>query len=253
MNRQLAALIFACSMALSACAGPTYFRHPISPPGSARYDESLVGVWTALDEDGAVFRLKIEPSDADTNEGVLVFSFMAARVDPGPTDQSGFAWFQGIGHASMIDGATYYNIRMSGSGSGIMELDESGLHPGPPESLDLFTPPEYATSEYWIAKAEVDGDGVLMVRLAQILFGMDYDDVPPDLTRFYGIRGQGWAFQIVECGSSCGHARADLSPGTLVSMIRELPEERLFGVSLGPFVRVDSTIPEFDISPEFLK
>ncbi|MCZ6664215.1 MAG: hypothetical protein O7B81_02805 [Gammaproteobacteria bacterium] len=178
---------------------------------------------------------------------------MAALIEPDRTDDSGFGWFQGIGHASVIDGVTYYNIRMSGAGSGLMELDESGLHPGPPDALDLFTPPEYATTEYWIAKAEIDSDGVLMVRLVQTLAGKDYDDVPVDLNHFLAIRGQGWSFQFIECDGYCAYARADLSPSTLTAMIRNLPDKRLFGVSLGPFVRVDSPTSNFELETEFLK
>jgi hypothetical protein len=121
MNRLSIILLVAFTLAVSACAMPTYFRHPVSPPGTASYDERLIGTWIARGDDDQIFHLAIEPSEVEGEENFLMIAFSVTRIDPGTDGKAAFVWLNRIAYPSAIDGGTYYNIRAPGYGGGSVE------------------------------------------------------------------------------------------------------------------------------------
>jgi hypothetical protein len=65
MKRLSILLLVAFTLAVPACTMPTYFRHPVSPPGHASYDERLIGSWIARGDSDQVYQLTIERSKTE--------------------------------------------------------------------------------------------------------------------------------------------------------------------------------------------
>lgn len=238
--------LLAGAFAVSACVQPSYFRHPISPPGEAGYDERLIGSWLSRTDQDAILQLVIMPLEAEGESDTLAIIATISNAVTGADGHAFLARYPRIAHASIVDGETYYNVRATGMGSAFAKLDDSGRHAPTSDEVDWLVTPPHADREYWIVKAEITDDGSLWLHFVEIYYMLnEAEEHFRNLERHFGSHLQGASFWSESCGEHCVYARADLRQGTLARIIREFPVELVFGLSAGPFVPLDAALPEF--------
>jgi hypothetical protein len=219
MRRLLAIPALAAALLLAACDAPAEFRSPLSEPGSAPYDQRLIGRWYAIDGSGdePLLLLVIEPGAEGGLEGGLSFSHLEAGGD----GEAGFAWFQATAHASVIDGDTYYNAQLVDGG-----LVEKTVGADPKiEGVDQFS--AGVEHGYMILRAEVAADGMLTLRILS-------EQIPNE---------RQLAAHEVKCGDDCAFKLFDLSPEELAALIRSEDRAALFAIEFGPFSRIGAPPP----------
>ena len=146
----------------------------------------------------------------------------------------------------MIDGQTYYNIRATEPGSAFVRLTASGPETPPPDEIDWFETPAHAGREYWIARAEISGDGLLRLGFIAVNARPDAEEVGAALVPYLSIHGQGDSYRTETCGEFCAYARADLGPDTLTEILRRFPADQVFALGAGPFARLEAALPRFE-------
>jgi len=248
MTRLLAIPLLAAALALAACSHPTYFRQPLTPPGEAAYDQRLIGNWIAQSEEDAVYLLSIMPVEGAETGGSLAISAAITGLNPDNEHAAVLGWFNRIAHASVIDGQTYYNIRATRPGSAFVRLTEAGSETLGPEETGWFDTPPHADREYWIAKAEISGDGLLHLGFMEVESWLDDDEIGDDVARDLEIPGQGASYWSESCGEYCRYARADLGPAILADILRRHPADAVFALRVGPFAKLEGTVPKFETS-----
>jgi len=125
-------------------------------------------------------------------------------------------------------------------------LDEAGVRSPPPPDMDWYLTPDHALREYWIARADLSDDGLLMLRFVEVTKWADLKNADPALSDYVRIQGQGSSFWMKGCGEFCSYARSVLSPTQLSEIIQAFPTETVFSFVAGPFVPLDTALPLFD-------
>lgn len=207
------------ALLLAACDGPAEFNAPLGPPGSAPYDERLIGQWYSLDPgDKAIATLIIEPG---AEEGYLDGAFGMMAVTGGTEGEANFLWLTRSAYASVLDGQTYYNTLL---------IDGGAVKKRPGDDLETEGDDYYAADVehgYWIARAEVGPDEVLTLEFLS-------ENAP---------KSAGHTARDAECSGDCDVRIFDLTPEQLADLIRTVPPEDLFRVRMA-FARFGSPPPQ---------
>lgn len=252
--RQLPTIaLLLATITLSACDHPTYFRHPLSPPGSASFDERLIGAWISRAEDtGDIYQLWITPSDAEGEDGMLRITATMTRTDYDDAGGMLLGRFDRVAYPSVVDGQTYYNVRSRGIGSQFVGLGPSGPQEPAPEEVEEFVTPAFAEREYWIAMADVSENDLLSLRFISLVhipndYLEDVETSSENFLSYFAIQGQGLSFWL-EDESRTRYTRANLDPETLTKLVRTFPTDMVFSFSAGPFARIEAALPGYDFT-----
>jgi hypothetical protein len=198
------------ALLLSARSGVPQSRSDLSEPGETAYDERLIGFWHGVgpaDDDMVGAYVEIAP----TEDGRLSVVGSLAPIRTSAEDEPITLWVEAIGHASRLDGSTYYNLRLI-TGTG----------------YDLyFSPAEGQQAGFVILQADVSAEDQLFLRF------MSPRTLAP-LIEDSTVRGRS-----LSCGDFCGYILLDVSRQELIDLIRSITPEKLFPVDLGPFQRIN--------------
>ena len=201
------------ALLLSACDGPETFISPISAPGSAVYEERLVGTWYGVieaeaDSNAVAATITIAPRE---DEGLdFVASVMASASNPHEVEDRSvtvFLWVNFSAHASEVDGETYYNLQVLDS----LILEKNF---GEEAESEFYSEVPRPGEGYWIARAEFSDKGWLTLYAASETYFRERKI----------------------------HAY-DLSPNELVALIRSAGPDELFTEDFGPFARIEGSYP----------
>ena len=206
---------------LSACVGVPQSQSALSAPGEAAYDARLtgirIGVLGGSGPETVVAQLEVAPREDGLISAVGLWS--EAGVSP-DREAEWVKWVGSVGHASELDGQTYYNLRLV-SGNLIILSDAAPADSGEPPS-------------YVILRAEVDAEDRLYLRFMS----------PKTVSRM--VENGVVEGRLVNCGDLCGYHRLELSRSELTTVFRQAAPDELFTPALGPFHRVGSGTPAID-------
>ena len=206
---------------LSACVGVPQSQSALSAPGEAAYDARLTGIWIGVlggsGPETVVAQLEVAPREDGLISAVALWS--QAGVSP-DREAEWVKWVGSVGHASELDGQTYYNLRLV-SGNLIILSDAAPADSGEPPS-------------YVILRAEVDAEDRLYLRFMS----------PKTVSRM--VENGVVEGRLVNCGDLCGYHRLELSRSELTTVFRQAAPDELFTPALGPFHRVGSGTPAID-------
>ena len=206
---------------LSACIGMPQSQSALSAPGEADYDPRLIGSWVGVlrghDTKGVLALFEIAPR----KDGLVSVAALWSQAGAAPERQVDWVqWVGAIGHASNLDGRTYYNLRLV---SGNLEILPDAA------SAESDAPPSYV-----ILQAEIDPGDRLFLRFM----------APKAVDRWIkegSVRGH-----TVSCGEYCEYSKLQLSRSELIALVRKADPDELWTAALGPFHRVDSGIAAID-------
>ena len=215
MPRLLHASLLAAALSLAACDGPAFFQAPISEPGQVRHDQRLIGSWHSFGDDGVALLEISPPEDAGWDRLRAVLSFI--NTDPGA------GWYFAEAYASEIDGALYYNTRLTAAA-------ETKISP---QSGQLATRVAGEFEGFVIIQAEIDADDRLSLRVISVK----------------QPKAMGLKSRQTTCGEDCDETLYELSSGELAELIRTTPRDELFDLYLGPFARMETGRPVFGRAP----
>ena len=198
---RLAAVLLA--FALAACTAPPNSVHPLAPADGTGGDDRLPGAWYGVGDDpDELIVISIGRGEGDAEYAVFALIANGTKTD-GPV-----AWVRGTAHASILDGATYYNLRIT----------ENAKHG-----------PDSQAAPYIIMQAQIGADGALSLRF-----------MSERLVERLGEEGRisARAAKGGYGGEETEYMLLDMPPADLVALIRKETPERLFTLSFGPLHRL---------------
>jgi hypothetical protein len=191
------------ALVLAACTAPPKSVHPLAPADGTKGDDRLLGAWYATGNDPD----EIIVITIDKGEGSAEYAVFALIANGTKTGEPA-AWVRGTAHASILDGAPYYNLR-------ITENADDG--PG------TVAPP------YIIMRAQAGSDGALSLQF-----------MSERLVERLGEEGRIPARPVKGgyAGEEAEYMLLDMPPADLAAFIREETPERLFTLGFGPLRRL---------------
>jgi hypothetical protein len=211
---------------LSACVGVPQSQSALSASGEANYDPRLNGFWLGVLGGSGPETVLAQLEVATREDGLISVVGLWSEAGASPDREADWVqWVGAVGHASELDGRTYFNLRLvSGNINILPDAD-------PAESEK---PPGYV-----IVQAEVNAEDRLYLRfMSPKTVGRMVEDG--------GVKGR-----VVNCGGYCGYHRLELSRAELAAVFRQTAPEELFTPALGPFHRVDPRAPVIEFEAWF--